>query len=167
MGRRSKRSILENNCRAQLRESPARFQPGGDLADFKRECEGLVREYFTHGVLDDVETSLRELLGRPGWTMRSRHRAHQGGGSSASPLSRLAPAETPAPALGANTLVFPQFVEAFVRCSLQRYEPQVPEELYEEQRRQEAAHEEWIRQQVEHKKAVSQLTQEQLAVVVS
>jgi hypothetical protein len=32
--------------------------------DFKRECEGLVREYFTHGVLADVEDSLRELLGR-------------------------------------------------------------------------------------------------------
>ena len=93
--------------------------PGGDLADFKRECEGLVREYFTHGVLDDVETSLRELLGRPGWTMRSRHRAHQGGGSSASPLSRLAPAETPAPALGANTLE-PMVVKRCVVAALDR-----------------------------------------------
>jgi len=36
--------------------------------EFKRECEGLVREYFTHGVVTDVEDSLKELLGRPGWT---------------------------------------------------------------------------------------------------
>ena len=99
--------------------SPPSSPPGGDLADFKRECEGLVREYFTHGVLDDVETSLRELLGRPGWTMRSRHRAHQGGGSSASPLSRLAPAETPAPALGANTLE-PMVVKRCVVAALDR-----------------------------------------------
>ena len=111
--------------------SPPLSPPGGDLADFKRECEGLVREYFTHGVLDDVETSLRELLGRPGWTMRSRHRAHQGGGvderghprrhlaSSASPLSRLAPAETPAPALGANTLE-PMVVKRCVVAALDR-----------------------------------------------
>ena len=94
--------------------SPPSSPPGGDLADFKRECEGLVREYFTHGVLDDVETSLRELLGRPGWTMRSRHRAHQG-----SPLSRLAPADTPAPALGANTLE-PMVVKRCVVAALDR-----------------------------------------------
>jgi len=110
--------------------SPPSSPPGGDLADFKRECEGLVREYFAHGVLDDVETSLRELLGRPGWTMRSRHRAHQGGdergpprrhlASSASPLSRLAPAETPpAPALGANTLE-PMVVKRCVVAALDR-----------------------------------------------
>ena len=39
----------------------------GTESDFKRECEGLVREYFTHGSLSDVEDSLKELLGRPGW----------------------------------------------------------------------------------------------------
>ena len=33
-------------------------------SDFKRECEALVREYFTHGVLADVEDNLKELLGR-------------------------------------------------------------------------------------------------------
>eukprot|EP00227_Mantoniella_beaufortii_P009347 CAMPEP_0197592014 /NCGR_PEP_ID=MMETSP1326-20131121/14436_1 /TAXON_ID=1155430 /ORGANISM="Genus nov. species nov., Strain RCC2288" /LENGTH=58 /DNA_ID=CAMNT_0043157631 /DNA_START=191 /DNA_END=364 /DNA_ORIENTATION=+ len=33
-------------------------------SDFKRECEALVREYFTHGILVEVEDSLKELLGR-------------------------------------------------------------------------------------------------------
>ena len=35
---------------------------GFSESDFKRDCEGLIREFFTHGVLDDVEDSLRELL---------------------------------------------------------------------------------------------------------
>ena len=38
---------------------------GFSKSDFKRDCEGLIREFFTHGVLDDVEDSLRELLTRP------------------------------------------------------------------------------------------------------
>ena len=38
---------------------------GFSESDFKRDCEGLIREFFTHGVLDDVEDSLRELLTRP------------------------------------------------------------------------------------------------------
>ena len=42
--------------------------------DFKRECEGLVREYFTHGVVHDVVDSLKELLGRPGWTENTNDR---------------------------------------------------------------------------------------------
>ena len=46
--------------------------------EFKRECEGLVREYFTHGVVTDVEDSLKELLGRPGWTERASSRDRGG-----------------------------------------------------------------------------------------
>ena len=41
------------------------FGFGFTKGDFKRDCEGLIREFFTHGVLDDVEDSLRELLVRP------------------------------------------------------------------------------------------------------
>ena len=46
--------------------------------EFKRECEGLVREYFTHGVVTDVEDSLKELLGRPGWTEHASSRDDDG-----------------------------------------------------------------------------------------
>lgn len=32
--------------------------------EFKRECDGLMRDCFTHGILADMEDSLRKLLGR-------------------------------------------------------------------------------------------------------
>ena len=70
--------------------------------EFKRECEGLVREYFTHGVVTDVEDSLKELLGRPGWTEHASV-PDRGGRSPLASSSPLAPA-LGAPALGASTL---------------------------------------------------------------
>ena len=69
--------------------------------EFKRECEGLVREYFTHGVVTDVEDSLKELLGRPGWTEHAS--VPDRGRSPLASSSPLAPA-LGAPALGASTL---------------------------------------------------------------
>ena len=75
----------------------------GTELDFKRECEGLVREYFTHGSLSDVEDSLKELLGRPGWVQAHPLRSNL---SSSSSLSRspLAGSERPPAPLSVTTL---------------------------------------------------------------
>ena len=40
---------------------------GSSESDFKAAAEGLIRQYFTHGSLADVEDSLLELLGRAQW----------------------------------------------------------------------------------------------------
>ena len=73
----------------------------GTESDFKRECEGLVREYFTHGSLSDVEDSLKELLGRPGWIHAQPLRSSLSSSLSRSPLAGF---ERPPAPLSVTTL---------------------------------------------------------------
>ena len=91
--------------------------------DFKRECEGLVREYFTHGVVSDVEDSLAELLCRPGWTetapdrRASQERGQQERGLSC--LSRLGNAAATSTSISSASPLapFPSSMSAAMLCT--------------------------------------------------